>query len=133
MMNLLLTGAVKTENLQGFCNTASPIIQVVGWVITIFKIVVPLIIIVLGILSLGKAAISSKPEDIKKNVGGLIWRFVGGIAIFFLPSIIVTLFGFFAQFNELTDKVSFDNCKTCLIYPWNCDSIVAQAENASGL
>ncbi len=120
MTNLLLIGAggITVDN---FCRDAAAIIQVVGWVITIFKIVVPLIIIVLGILSLGKAAISAKPEDIKKNVGGLIWRFIGGIALFFLPSIVVTLFGFFSQFSQLSEKMSFDDCKNCLIYPWSCD------------
>ena len=117
MMNLLLTGSVKADD---FCTSAQSIIQVIGWVVTIFRIVVPLLIIVLGIFSLGKAAISSKPEDIKKNIGGLIWRFVGGIAIFFLPSIIMTVFGFFTQWTAIENKMDFKTCKDCLLAPWSC-------------
>jgi hypothetical protein len=116
-MNLLLTGSV---NARDFCTSAQSIIQVIGWVVTIFRIVVPLLIIVLGIFSLGKAAISSKPEDIKKNIGGLIWRFVGGIAIFFLPSIIMTVFGFFTQWTTIQNEMQFKVCKDCLLAPWSC-------------
>lgn len=121
MSNLLLLGAT---NANHFCNDASEILKIVGWVLTIFKIAIPLIIIGLGLIDLGKAAISSKPEEIKKSATGLIWRFVGGIVIFFIPVIVMLVFGFVGGFNSITtdaEKSDWPVCYGCVTAPWGKD------------
>lgn len=114
MSNLLLLGAVET-----FCHDASEILEIVGWVLTIIKIAIPLIIIVLGLIDLGKAAISSKPEEIKKSATGLVWRFVGGIAIFFIPTIVMLVFGMVGRFETTAKQVDYNICKACINSPWS--------------
>lgn len=115
MMNgLLIAGA-----LSNFCNDAHQILGLVGWVLTVFKIAIPLIIIALGLIDLGKAAVSSKPEEIKKCATSLVYRLVGGIAIFFVPTIIMIVFGWISGWDKVSKEVGWDTCYTCITGPWS--------------
>lgn len=114
MSGLMLLGA-----LSGFCTKASPIIQIAGWVLTIFKVTIPLIIIALGLFDLGKAAISSKPEEIKKCATSLVWRLVGAIAIFFIPTIVMLIIGFAGDWKDTKGSVTdYQYCYDCVVSPW---------------
>ena len=55
-------------DLSGFCTGVKPVLQAAGWLLLIFKIIIPLIIVGLGALDLGKAVTSGKDDDIKKNL-----------------------------------------------------------------
>ncbi len=122
MGNLLLMGAADT--LEHFCGKTAEILQLVGWVVTVIKIGIPLIIIVLGLIDLGKAAISSKPEEIKKTVTSLVWRLVGGIAIFFVPTIVMLIMGFVTQWGDTKAQTDFNVCRACIETPWSSDCAV---------
>lgn len=115
MNSLLLIGAGAST----FCGDASEILKLVGWALTIFKIAIPLFIIALGLIDLGKAAISSKPEEVKKCATSMLWRLVGGAVIFFVPTIIMLAFGFVGGFNDSTNQVDFNKCYDCVVSPWN--------------
>ena len=52
-----------------FCTNTANIWQIVGYVLLIFKIVIPILLIIFGILDLGKAVIASKEDEIKKATG----------------------------------------------------------------
>ncbi len=114
MNELMLLGDITT-----FCRETFELLQIVGWALTIFKIVIPLVIIALGLIDLGKAAVSSKPEEIKKSATSLAWRVAGGILIFFVPTIVMVVFGFVGKFNESTGKSDYNVCKACITSPWN--------------
>lgn len=116
MNSLMLLGAGAAT----FCSDTHEILGLVGWALTIIKIAIPLIIIGLGLMDLGKAAISSKPEEVKKCATSLVWRFVGGIVIFFIPTIVMVVFGFVNKFTESTAQMDFDKCYTCITSPWGC-------------
>lgn len=135
-------------DIQHFCANTHQILSLVGWVLTIFKLAIPIIIIAIGIVDLGKAAVSSKPEEIKKSVGSLLWRLVGGIAIFFLPLIILTIFGWATGYNSSTNALgtstikAHDNvnarevsdweiCKSCILAPMDdkCAYAVGSYDN----
>lgn len=124
MNGLMLLGAGATT----FCRDTHSILGLVGWALTIFKIVIPLIIIALGLLDLGKAAVSSKPEEIKKSATSLIWRLVGGIVIFFIPTIIMLVFGFVNKFSDAKSQIDFDICYKCIVSPWSTDCTGADGE-----
>lgn len=117
MNGLVLLGT----GLATFCGDTHELLQVVGWVVTIVKIVIPLAIIVLGLIDLGKAAISSKPEEIKKSVTSLAWRAVGGVLIFFVPTLVMVVFGFVGQFNSATsnERSDYAICRACVETPWS--------------
>ena len=114
-MEGLLLGAVN------FCTQTAELLRLIGWVLTFFKIAIPLIIIVIGLVDLGKAAVSSKPEEIKKSVGSLVWRIIGGVAIFFVPMLVLAIFRLVSGYNEAESSVSDWNvCYDCIITPSKC-------------
>lgn len=92
-----------------FCNTSAGIWRLVGLALMIFKICIPILIIVLGMVDLGKAVVGSKDDDIKKAAGALARRAIAGIVIFFIPTIIIAIF------DVAVDKTELDNqWKSCL-------------------
>lgn len=123
MSKLLLLGT----GAGTFCADTHEMLGLVGWALTIFKIAIPFIIIALGLIDLGKAAVSSKPEEIKKSATSLAWRFVGGIAIFFVPTIVMLVFGFVSRFGDAQGNVDFDVCYKCITAPWATECKDAQS------
>ena len=112
--------------ITNFCTNTHQVLSIVGWALVIFKIAIPLIIIVIGLIDLGKAAVSSKPEEIKKCVGSLLWRLIGGIAIFFLPTIIMTIFGWISGYSSTQSQITdWDVCYRCIVSPG--DKVCADA------
>lgn len=114
-MDLLMT-------IAGLCGDARKPLRFAGIIITAFKVLIPLIIIILGIFDLGRAAIGTKPEDIKNAAVGLIWRLVGGIVIFFLPSIVILFMNLVGDFQNETKHpdIEWKTCETCLLHPSDC-------------
>ena len=44
------------------CTTLAPVWQIIGWVLWVFKIVIPIVIIIFGVIDLGKAVVASKDD-----------------------------------------------------------------------
>ena len=105
-------------DLASFCGQAGDILQFVGYILTLVKVAIPLVIVIYGIMDLGKAVVASKEDEIKTGAKRLLWRAVAGVAIFFIPSIVMWLFGTIGQYT--TGSQGFDNCKTCILTPWSC-------------
>ena len=59
----------------GFCSNTANIWSVVGYFVLIIKIVIPLLLIVLGTIDLGRAVISSDEKAIKSSTNILIKRY----------------------------------------------------------
>ncbi len=108
-------------NIEEFCSSTGAILQFVGYIVTFIKIAMPLVIIIYGIMDLGKAVVASKEDEIKTGAKRLMWRAVAGVAIFFIPSIVLWLFGTISQYAAASENAGFDNCKTCILAPWNCN------------
>ena len=56
--------------------------------ITIFKILVPIILILLGVIDMVKAISSQKEDEIKKAQQTFVRRLIAGLIIFFVIAII---------------------------------------------
>lgn len=127
MNGLMLLGAGAAT----FCADTHEMLGLVGWALTIIKIGIPLVIIALGLIDLGKAAISSKPEEVKKTATSLIWRFVGGVVIFFIPTIVMLVFGFVNKFSDAQKQLDFNICYKCITAPWvtDCKDAVGSYDN----
>ncbi len=109
------------EHIGGFCYRTANIWSIIGYAILILKILVPIIIIVLGIIEFGKAAITSDDKAMNKGLHSLIKKIVIGVAIFFIPTIIQFVFSLIGGFNTL--ESDYMNCVNCLTSPNNaCDT-----------
>ena len=70
------------------CYNLAPLLQLVGYVVTIFKIVIPLLLIVFGMLDVGKSVVAGKPDEVTKNLKSFAMRCVAAVLVFFIPSIV---------------------------------------------
>ena len=109
-MNL---NAVGTD--KGFCYQTSGIWQFAGYAVMVLKIVIPAILIILGIVALGKAVIAADDKEIKTAVNSLIKKFFAAVIIFFIPAIVSALFGVVAQFNDVQND--YEVCVNCITRP----------------
>ncbi|MBE6155913.1 MAG: hypothetical protein E7164_04070 [Firmicutes bacterium] len=104
---------IGTEN--GFCAQTAGFWQLVGNILLVFKILIPVALIILGIIILGKAVISSDEKEMKKGFNSMLKKFLIAVLIFFIPSIVTTLFGIVNGFNEL--KADYNVCQKCVAHP----------------
>ena len=106
--------------LSNLCTEAQDVLAFAGWILTFFKIAIPLLIIGLGMFDFGKAVVESKEDQIKKSAKTLMYRAIAGIVIFFVPSLVLWLFQTVGGFNDAASATNFDDCKKCILTPWKC-------------
>jgi len=115
----------------GFCSQTAVLWQFIGQALLVIKIIVPVTLIVLGIITLGKAVISTDEKEIKNGFNSMIKKFIISVMIFFIPTIVTALFGIVNGFNEL--KNDYDVCEACISHPKSdyCVSKVVAIEDAN--
>ena len=94
-----------------FCEESKQIWRTIGYVINIFKIAIPIIIVLLAILDLGKAVMAGEEKDVQAAQKMLIKRLLYGIAIFFvvtLVHIVMNLVATGAAHDDVDDVNSTD-------------------------
>ena len=105
-----------------FCAETFEIWQFVGYIMMIFKIVIPLLLLILGMFDLGKAVVASDDKAINKATTALVKRAVAAIIIFFIPTIIGFAFSIVNGFqNDKAVKNNYARCRDCLVSPTNAD------------
>ena len=101
-----------------FCANTANIWQVLGWVVVVIKIVIPLALIILGMVDLGKAVVASKDDAISKSVSSLIKRFIAAVVVFFIPTIVNALFNAISLGGLGSEDGKI--CVNCITDPSNC-------------
>lgn len=91
------------DNVSTFCSETAPIWYIVGVVINIFKIVIPIVIVLLAILDLGKAVMAGDDKEIKEAQKMLIKRIIYGVVIFFVVTVVQAVFSLVSQ-NFIDNK-----------------------------
>ncbi|MBR5662911.1 MAG: hypothetical protein IKX00_04640 [Bacilli bacterium] len=118
-----------------FCVQSSPIWQLVGRILMVFKIVIPILLIVFGMIDLGKAVIASKDDAVEKATQTLIKRLIAGVVIFFIPFLVGAIFNLIDSFKDLDGssengkKYRYNVCQKCVTSPngSSCSSAVQEA------
>ena len=101
-----------------FCEKTANVWQLVGTLLLIFKIAIPLILIILGMFDLGKAVISQKEDQVSESAKKFAIRIVSAVVIYFIPTIIGFVLTLVKSFQDNPDlKKDYDICKTCLVSP----------------
>lgn len=119
---LMLLGEVSVEignESDGFCAQSANIWQTVGYILMVFKIVIPILLIVFGMIDLGKAVIASKDDEIKKASKSLLFRALAAIVIFLVPTLVGVIMGIVGNFSDLSDD--YHVCSACISNPLNDD------------
>lgn len=84
------------------------IAQITSIVILIIQVLVPIIIIILGMLDLGKAVIAQKEDEIKKGWQTFFKRLLIGMIVFLVIVFVKFIIGLVAENYEV-------NCIDCFV------------------
>lgn len=109
-MFLKLTAGTYTCGTDGL-EFSYTIPNLVSTIITIIKIVVPILLIIFGMLDLGKAVMASKEDEIKKGQQTFIKRIIAAVIVFFVFQLTQIIFGFVAG----EDSPTVTRCLNCFI------------------
>ena len=106
MANLLQIGAIDS------CGGLLPIVRVIKkGLFPIFQLGIPILLILLGTIDLGKAVISSDEKEVKAAQSRLIKRFIYAALVFFVVTFVSVLMNMVAQGGSKdADTVSWENC-----------------------
>lgn len=97
------------------CSSLLPLIKLIkNGVIPLIQLGIPIILIILGMLDLGKAVVASKEDEIKAAQKLLIKRAIYAIAIFFVILIVQVVFGLLNTAGDEYGQQG-NNWQTC----WN--------------
>ena len=96
-----------------FCGNLQGLLTLLGYVITAFKIIIPLLLIVFGMMDVGKAVVGSKDDEIKKSIKSFAMRALAAGVIFFIPSSVGLIMSAVANSGG-KDAEGWTACKTYL-------------------
>ncbi len=82
--------------------------QITSLIILVIQIVVPLLIIILGMLDLGKAVVAQKEDEIKKGWQTFFKRLLIGMIVFLVIVFVKFIIGLVAENYEV-------NCIDCFV------------------
>ena len=86
-----------------------PIFKFVKYgVFPIIQIGIPILLIIMGSIDLGKAVLSSDDKEIKSATGRLVKRAIAAIAVFFVATIVSLIMGMLGSSNATdNDNVTY--------------------------
>ena len=98
------------------CETLLPLISLIkNGIIPLIQIGIPIILIILGMLDLGKAVVASKEDEIKAAQKLLVKRAIYALAIFFVVLIVQLVFGLLSSTGDSKIENQGASWQTC----WN--------------
>lgn len=98
-----------------FCKNTLEVWQLIGRVLFVFKIVIPILLIVFGMIDLGKAVVGAKDDEIKKALKQLAMRAIAAVVVFLIPTIVSFIFTIVDSFSEV--KSDYNICSACISSP----------------
>lgn len=108
MLNILDTVVV---NIDSNCYGFDAIVRVIKeGVFPIIQIVIPIILVVLCTLDLGRAVIGSDDKENKKILKRIVRRLVYAILIFFIVTVINLIFTMVGNITENEDLIRWSQC-----------------------
>lgn len=80
------------------CGDLEPIIRFVKLgVLPIIQIGIPILLIIMGSIDLGRAVLSSDDKEIKSATSRLVKRAIAAVAVFFVATLVSLVMGLFAS------------------------------------
>ncbi len=83
------------------CDALLPLIKLIkNGIIPLIQLGIPIILIILGMLDLGKAVVASKEDEIKSAQKLLVKRAIYALAVFFVVLIVQVVFGLLSNAGD---------------------------------
>lgn len=87
----------------GVADIPDKLIDIVSTIVTIMKFGIPVLLIIFGMLDLGKAVMASKEDEIKKGQQLFIKRVIAAVIAFFVVFVVQLVVNVAASGNEADD------------------------------
>lgn len=94
-------------------------LRFVGYMVTIARYFVPLLIIGFGTLDLYKTIMAGTTDSLSKQVKSLAFRLILGLLIVFLPTFLSAILSQVDAFNTIDGE--YHSCEVCVLDPFNCN------------
>ena len=106
MTNLFQIGAIDS------CGGLLPIVRVIRkGVFPLVQVFIPIVLIILGTVDLGKAVIASDDKEVKAAQGRLIKRFIYAALIFFVTTLVSVLMDLVSKGgDDAGDTTGWQSC-----------------------
>lgn len=118
------------------CNSDTlKVFKVIGYLIITIKILVPCILIILGSIDIGKAALSGDEKELKQSFSVFVKRAFAGIIIFFVPTIVdYFLVAINTPTSENVDTImgKYKKCTDCMFNPTDEDKCQKEIVHGGG-
>lgn len=75
------------------CKGLDDVVNLLKNVVTLFQWGIPMVLIIFGLIDLGKAVVAGKEDEMKKAQGALIRRFIYAIAAFLIVTLVTFAMG----------------------------------------
>lgn len=83
------------------CEGLLPLVRIIKkGIFPIIQVGIPIILIVMGTIDLGKAVISSEEKEVKAAQGRLIKRCIYAVAIFFMVTLVTIVMGLLSKADD---------------------------------
>lgn len=93
-----------------YCTGLDPVINIVKSVINLIKFGVPILLILFGMIDLGKAVMAGKEDEMKKAQGTLIKRFIYAVAVFLVVTLVTFVMDIVSNSGAKTGTQSWLEC-----------------------
>ena len=106
------------DSVQLTCGTseftiAAKLLELITLIVNVIKIGIPVLLIIFGMLDLGKAVIAQKEDEIKKGQQLFVKRLVSAVLVFLVVFIVQIVIGLVASDND--EQTNIFNCVDCFI------------------
>ena len=96
--------------LVNYCDGLKPVIKLVSSVVKLIQFGIPIMLILFGMIDLGKAVMSSKEDEMKKAQGTLLKRFIYAVAVFLVVTLVTFVMGMVGDSGTKSDTTSWSTC-----------------------
>lgn len=93
-----------------YCDDLRPVMNILHAVVSIFQFIIPILLIIFGMIDLGKAVIAGKEDEMKKAQGTLIKRFIYAVAIFLVVTLVTFIMGVVTSAETDQDTTTWKDC-----------------------
>lgn len=101
-------------NILGItCGQLAPIMRVLAYLIKLFKIAIPIVLIAMVVIDFSKAVVASDDKKMNEAKSNAIKRIVYALVIFLVPTLVSLLFKTFGNSldnSELTNATEWISC-----------------------
>ena len=93
-----------------YCTDLKPVIALIKGVLSLIQFAIPILLILLGTIDLGKAVISSDDKEVKASQSRLIKRVIYAVAIFFVATLVFAIMNIVASSGTDGNPNSWKAC-----------------------